>query len=94
MAYVQIPGARLAFQNAVRDPHCNPGCIGDHRDSGDLLGSPLLQANASPSILLERYTSGYTMAESFYAASHFVGWQDVVIGDPLYCPYAGKGPAK
>jgi len=43
---------------------------------------------------LERYTSGYTMAESFYAASHFVGWQDVVIGDPLYCPYAGKGPAK
>ena len=48
---------------------------------------PLLQAIASPTIVFERYTSGYTMAESFYAASHFVGWEDVVIGDPLCCPY-------
>jgi len=32
------------------------------------------------------------MAESFYAASHFMGWQDVVIGDPLCCPYFGKKP--
>jgi len=49
---------------------------------------PLLQAIASPTIALDRYTSGYTMAESLYAASHFVGWEDVVIGDPLCCPYA------
>jgi uncharacterized protein (TIGR03790 family) len=49
---------------------------------------PLLQAVASPTIVLDRYTSGYTMAESFYAASHFVAWEDVVIGDPLCCPYA------
>jgi len=49
---------------------------------------PLLQAIASPTIVMERYTSGYTMAESFYAASHFVAWEDVVIGDPLCCPYA------
>jgi uncharacterized protein (TIGR03790 family) len=48
---------------------------------------PLLQANASPTIAMDRYTSGYTMAESFYAASHFVGWEDVVVGDPLCCPY-------
>lgn len=51
---------------------------------------PLLQANASPTILLGHYTSGYTMAESFYMASHFVGWQDVIIGDPLCCPYPAK----
>jgi len=51
------------------------------------VNEPLLQANASPSIVLERYTSGYTMAESFYAASRFVGWEDVVVGDPLCCPY-------
>ncbi len=49
---------------------------------------PLLQAVASPTIALDRFTSGYTMAESLYAASHFVGWEDVVIGDPLCCPYA------
>jgi uncharacterized protein (TIGR03790 family) len=48
---------------------------------------PLLQAIASPSVVMDRYTAGYTMAESFYAASHFVGWQDIVVGDPLCCPY-------
>jgi uncharacterized protein (TIGR03790 family) len=51
---------------------------------------PLLQANASPTIAMDRYTLGYTMAESFYAASHFVCWEDVVIGDPLCSPYFGK----
>ena len=44
---------------------------------------PLLQAIASPAVAMERYTSGFTLAESFYAASRFVGWEDVVIGDPL-----------
>jgi uncharacterized protein (TIGR03790 family) len=48
---------------------------------------PLLQAIASPTIVFERYTAGYTLAESFYAASHFVGWEDVVVGDPLCSPY-------
>ena len=51
---------------------------------------PLLQAIASPTIVFDRYTAGYTLAESFYAASHFVGWEDVVIGDPLCCPYWGR----
>lgn len=49
---------------------------------------PLLQAIASPTILFDRYTSGWTLAESFYAASRFVGWEDIVIGDPLCSPYA------
>lgn len=44
---------------------------------------PLLQAIASPSVTLDRYFSGFTLAESFYAGSRFVGWEDVVIGDPL-----------
>ena len=48
---------------------------------------PLLQALASPSILFDRYTKGWTLAESFYAASRFVGWEDIVIGDPLCRPY-------
>jgi uncharacterized protein (TIGR03790 family) len=44
---------------------------------------PLLQAIASPSVTLDRYFSGFTLAESFYAGSRFVGWEDIVIGDPL-----------
>lgn len=47
---------------------------------------PLLQAVASPSILFDRYLRGWTLAESFYAASRFVGWEDIVIGDPLCRP--------
>jgi len=44
---------------------------------------PELQAIASPSVTMDRYTRGFTLAESFYAGSRFVGWEDVVIGDPL-----------
>lgn len=49
---------------------------------------PFLPAIASPTILFDRYTKGWTLAESFYAASRFVGWEDIVIGDPLAMPYA------
>jgi uncharacterized protein (TIGR03790 family) len=45
---------------------------------------PELQAIASPSIAVDRYfIRGMTLAETFYAASRFVGWTDIVIGDPL-----------
>ncbi len=49
---------------------------------------PFLLAVASPTILFDRYTRGWNLAESFYAASRFVGWEDIVIGDPLSSPYA------
>jgi uncharacterized protein (TIGR03790 family) len=49
---------------------------------------PFLLAVASPSVLFDRYTRGWTLAESYYAASRFVGWEDIVIGDPLSAPYA------
>jgi uncharacterized protein (TIGR03790 family) len=49
---------------------------------------PLLQAIASPSIMFNRYTKGWTLAESFYAASRLVGWMDIVIGDPICRAYA------
>jgi len=48
---------------------------------------PLVQAMAFPSILFDRYTRGWTLAESFYAASALVGWEDLVIGDPLTRAY-------
>ena len=49
---------------------------------------PFLPAIASPTILFDRYTRGWNLAESFYAASRFVGWEDIVIGDPLCAPYS------
>lgn len=48
---------------------------------------PYLQANSSPTITLGRYTAGYSMVEAFYAGSRFVGWEDIVIGDPICAPY-------
>ncbi|MBK7644927.1 MAG: TIGR03790 family protein [Planctomycetes bacterium] len=48
---------------------------------------PLVQAVASPTILFERYLRGWTLAESYYAASRLVGWEDIVIGDPICRPY-------
>lgn len=44
---------------------------------------PYLDAIASPTVFMDLYTSGHNLAESFYAASRFVGWKDIVLGDPL-----------
>ncbi len=43
---------------------------------------PYLFSIAHPDILFDRYSSGFNMAESFYAASQLIGWRQVVIGDP------------
>ncbi len=51
---------------------------------------PLLVAVASPKILFNRYINGWTLAESFYAASRLVGWMDVIIGDPICRAYANN----
>jgi uncharacterized protein (TIGR03790 family) len=48
---------------------------------------PLIQGVASPSVLFNRYTKGWTLAESFYAASRLVSWMDIVIGDPICRAY-------
>jgi uncharacterized protein (TIGR03790 family) len=56
---------------------CVEGCVDE----------PMFPGISSPSVALSRYLSGFTMAESFYAASHFVGWEEVMVGDPLCCPY-------
>ncbi len=58
------------------------------------IGEPGLSAVASPSILFDRYTDGWSMIESYYAASRFICWREVVIGDPLCSPYKGWKPKK
>lgn len=52
------------------------------------VGEPYTVALARPDILFDRYVRGFTLAESFYAASRMVLWKDIVIGDPLCAPYA------
>ncbi|MCC7439724.1 MAG: TIGR03790 family protein [Armatimonadetes bacterium] len=43
---------------------------------------PYLDVMARPHILFDRYTSGFNMAESYWAASPWIAWRQVVIGDP------------
>jgi uncharacterized protein (TIGR03790 family) len=53
---------------------------------------PYTTACAKPDVLYDRYSRGYTLAESFYMASQLLKWKDIVIGDPLCRPYAPDGP--
>ena len=43
---------------------------------------PYSTSMAIASILFDRYTSGYNLAESYFMASRYVSWMDVVVGDP------------
>lgn len=57
------------------------------------VSEPFTFALARPELLFDRYTAGWTLAESFYAASMVLKWKDVVIGDPICAPYApDEGP--
>jgi len=48
---------------------------------------PYLDAIAHPDILFPRYVDGLNLAESYYAASQYMGWMDVVVGDPKLAPF-------
>jgi len=52
------------------------------------VAEPYTLAMAHPDVLFDRYTRGWNLAESFYAASEVTHWKDLVVGDPLCAPYA------
>jgi hypothetical protein len=47
------------------------------------IDEPELQGMGSPTILFSRYFSGTNLATAYYQSIRFVGWRDVVLGDPL-----------
>ena len=52
------------------------------------VSEPFSSALCQADILFDRYTAGFNLAESFYMATPFVQWKDVVVGDPICAPYA------
>jgi hypothetical protein len=50
---------------------------------------PFLQMTHELDTFLVRLLDGHTLVESAYMASRGLSWQSVVIGDPLYRPFAG-----
>lgn len=53
---------------------------------------PFSFSMAVVSVLFDRYTGGYNLAESYYMASRSLSWMDVVVGDPKTSVYATQGP--
>ncbi|HLP15238.1 MAG TPA: T9SS type A sorting domain-containing protein, partial [Bacteroidota bacterium] len=43
---------------------------------------PYASSMTDVNTLFPMYTEGYTLAESFYSASPYMSWMDVVVGDP------------
>lgn len=52
------------------------------------VSEPYADALCLADILFDRYTDGYTLAESFWMATPYLFWKDMVVGDPLCAPYA------
>ena len=51
------------------------------------VAEPFLDGSARPQILFPGYVAGFNLAESFYLATPFLSWQNVIIGDPLCSPF-------
>lgn len=57
------------------------------------VSEPYADSISRPEIVLDRYTRGYGLAESFAMGTPFLHWKQVVLGDPLCAPYAESRPA-
>jgi uncharacterized protein (TIGR03790 family) len=55
------------------------------------INEPLCEGDTFATIDFAHYLTGYTMAESFYAGMPYLGWENIVVGDPLCCPYFNAG---
>lgn len=55
------------------------------------VSEPYFQSVVRPEILFAAYLSGHNLIESFYLATPHLGWQTVVIGDPLCAPFSRQG---
>jgi hypothetical protein len=49
---------------------------------------PYLALTVNFDVLQDRLMNGLTLAEAAYAATRGISWMNVVLGDPLYRPYA------
>ncbi|MDQ2825086.1 MAG: TIGR03790 family protein [Verrucomicrobiota bacterium] len=77
--------------NTLRDP--NAGWVGPliSRGAAASVGNvyePFLQLTAHLDIFNDRLLHGFTLAESAYMSIYGLSWMSVVVGDPLYRPYA------
>jgi len=65
------------------------GASGVHGVIGDA-GNDAIPMLSNQKLLLDRYTMGFSLAESYYAALPYLNWMNIIIGDPLCAPYAHR----
>jgi uncharacterized protein (TIGR03790 family) len=53
---------------------------------------PYSSSMANSSVLFDRYVAGYNLAESYFMASRYISWMDVVVGDPKTTITIVQGP--
>jgi tetratricopeptide (TPR) repeat protein len=54
------------------------------------VAQPFLNGTVRPQILFPAYVAGFNLIESYYLALPHLGWEAIVIGDPLCSPFARK----
>jgi len=54
------------------------------------VAEPYLDATIRPQVLFPAYLAGFNLVESFYLGMPYLGWQTMVIGDPLCAPFRKK----
>lgn len=54
------------------------------------VSEPFASALCRAHLLFDHYTVGRNLAESFWSATPFIQWKDLVIGDPLCAPFAAS----
>ena len=58
------------------------------------VSDPTTDGYVRPQILFPAYAAGYNLAEACYAAARYLGWRQVIVGDPLASPFGGKTAAQ
>jgi uncharacterized protein (TIGR03790 family) len=53
---------------------------------------PYLMMTAHLDVFNDRLLKGFTLAESAYMSTRALSWMNVVVGDPLYRPFAARQP--
>ncbi len=57
---------------------------------GGFVGEPTTQGLFRPQLLFPAYVSGFNLAESYFLSLRYLGWRQVIVGDPLASPYHAK----
>lgn len=83
-SFRKAPESSAAGEGGVASSWISSGLTG----FGGFVADPTTDGYFRPQILFPSYVSGVNLAESFYRATRYLGWRQVVVGDPLASPFS------